>query len=69
MTESRMKHRVHDGAFGILHALFGFGEHSVEILDDQGKTIGVGKGPTEPAARAQAWKDVHRVEGTLSAPR
>lgn len=60
MTESRNRHQVQDGTFGILNALFGIGVHRVEILDDRGKAIGVGKGSTEAAAREQAWKDVTR---------
>ncbi len=53
------RHRVHDGAFGILHALFGIGVHRVSILNDKGQTIGEGKGSSEGAAREQAWKNVH----------
>ena len=60
MTDTRQRHQVQDGTFGILNALFGFGVHRIEILDDKGKTIGVGKGSTEAAAREKAWKDVNR---------
>lgn len=62
MTESRYRHKVQDGAFGVLHALWGIGVHRIEILDERGKMIGVGKGETEAAAREQAWKDVNRKD-------
>lgn len=60
MGDFRHRHTVHDRAFGILNAFFGVGVHRIEILDDRGKTIGVGKGPTEAAAREQAWREVNR---------
>ena len=59
----QLTHQVRDNAFGILHALFGVGSHRVEIRDDRGATIGVGTGPSEGAAREQAWKDVHKKDG------
>lgn len=62
MGAYRHRHQVHDGAFGILNALFGVGVHRVEILDEKGQTIGEGKGPTEAAARQEAWKNVNRKD-------
>lgn len=58
----RLTHEVHDGAFGILNALFGIGVHHVEIRDDKGVKIGQGTGRSEAAAREQAWKDMHKQE-------
>lgn len=58
---SGFRHKIHDGAFGILNALLGVGVHRVEIRDDNGQAIGVGKGSTEGAAREQAWNDVNRM--------
>lgn len=60
MSEFHQRHEVRDGAFGVLHALFGFGVHRVEILNDQGRVMGRGKGPSEAAARERAWKDLRR---------
>lgn len=57
-----IRHQVHDGAFGILYALFGVGVHHVSILNDKGHTIGEGKGSSEGAAREQAWKNVQRQD-------
>ncbi len=56
------RHQIRDGAFGMLHALFGLAVHRVEILNDRGQMIGKGNGPTEAAARERAWKDVHKKD-------
>lgn len=62
MGEFHQIHKVHDGAFGMLHALFGLGEHRVEILNNKGQRVGAGKGSTEAAARERAWKEVHKKD-------
>ena len=62
MTEFHQQHTVRDGAFGLLHALFGIGVHHVRILDAGGQTVGEGSGSSEPAARQEAWKQVHELE-------
>jgi hypothetical protein len=63
MTHYQQTHRIRDGAFGMLHAVFGLGVHHVEIRDETGKTVvGRGEGSSEAAARQAAWKDVHQKE-------
>lgn len=62
MSDFHQRHQVRDGTFGVLHALFGLGSHSVEILNDKGQVVGRGTGPTEAAARERAWKDLHRQD-------
>jgi hypothetical protein len=62
MTHYQQVHQVRDGAFGVLHAVFGVGVHHVELRDETGKTVGRGKGPSEAAARQAAWKDLHQKE-------
>jgi hypothetical protein len=62
MDRYRLTHQVRDGTFGILNTLFGVGVHRVEIRDEKGVTVGRGTGPSEAAAREQAWKDVHKKD-------
>jgi hypothetical protein len=62
VTHYEQTHKVRDGAFGVLNALFGVGVHHVEIRDTQGTIVGRGTGPSEAAARQAAWKDVHQKE-------
>jgi len=62
MSDFQQRHQVRDGAFGVLHALFGFGSHCVEILNDKRQVVGRGTGPTEAAARERAWKDLRRQD-------
>jgi hypothetical protein len=65
MSQYHQRHEVKDGAFGVLHALFGMGTHHVDILNDKGQLMGRGTGSTEAAAREEAWKDLHRTETAL----
>jgi hypothetical protein len=64
MTTFHQQHQVRDGSFGVLHALFGFGRHHVQILNEKGQVMGCGTGPTEAAARERAWKELRRHDVT-----